>query len=91
MLLPCYISITTGNHRSACVLQPHLGSVVFSLVFTPGRMVELPGYSLSGVFASFFFILLGMKQSGRMLFFPLLYIPVSQRSSLGADFQIQES
>ncbi|CAN0389570.1 unnamed protein product [Rangifer tarandus platyrhynchus] len=26
-------------------------------------MVELPGYSLSGVFASFFFILLSMKQS----------------------------
>ena len=90
MLLPCYVSVTAGNHRSACVLQPHLGTVVFSLVFTPGRMVELPGYSLSGVFASFF-ILLSMKQSGRMLFFPLPYIPVSQRSRLGDDFQIQKS
>ena len=68
------------------VLQPHLGTVMFSLVFVPGKMVDFPGYSLSGVVASFFFVLLSMKQSGRMLFFSLLHIRVSQRSSLGAEF-----
>lgn len=44
-------------------------AVAFSPVCAPGRMVEFPGYSLSGVLASYFFLLLTVKHHGRILFF----------------------
>ncbi|XP_010601973.1 butyrophilin-like protein 2 [Fukomys damarensis] len=39
---------------------------MFSPVCAPGRMVEFPGYSLSGVLASYFFLLLTVKHQEKL-------------------------
>lgn len=62
-----------------------------SIVFAAGRMVDFPGSSVSGAVASFFFILLSMRQPGGMPFFPLPYTQMSQQYSPHAEFQIKRA
>ena len=90
LLIPHCGYVAVENHKVSLL---HYSLIwvysYFSLVFFAGRMVDFPGYSLSGAVASFFLVLLTMRQPGRMPVFSLLYTPMPQQYSPHAEFQIK--
>ena len=88
MLLPPCDYIIPGSHgvRGQHIsIAAHSGTATCSLVFAPGSMADFPGYSLSGAVAAAFFILLAMKQSGRVPSPAPHYTRMSWRPGLGAE------